>query len=140
MLSPMCCLTGAQRLVRGTLPLRGWGFQSSLDIAGFLSKMGNETEPFAVLPGDFFGIHCASKSQEQRRQCCLRAGQVRLSFLLFCISKSRKEAGYILWLFSGHALAPFSLVSCFQSQIGLDFVQESLVRLCKSVASSRARE
>lgn len=95
---------------------------------------------FAVLPGDYFGIHCASKSQEQHRQCCLRAGQVRLSFLLFCISKSRKEAGYIFWLFSGHALAPFSLVSYFQSQIGLDILQESLVRLCKSVASSRARE
>lgn len=96
--------------------------------------------PFAILPGDYFGIHCASKSQEQHSQCCLQAGQVRLSFLLLCTSKNRKEAGCILWLFSRHSLAPFSLASGFQSQIGLDFLQGSLVRLCKSVASSRARE
>lgn len=96
--------------------------------------------PFAILPGDYFGIHCASKSQEQHSQCCLQAGQMRVSFLLLCVSENRKQGGCVLWLFSGHPSAPSSLVSGFQSQIGLDFPQESLVRLCKSVSSSSVRE
>lgn len=96
--------------------------------------------PFAILPGDYFGIHCASKSQEQHSQYCLQAGQVRFSFLSLYVSKNRKEVGCILCLLSGHPLAPSSLISGFQSQIGLDFLQESLLRLCKSVASSGVRE